>query len=197
MPITQSRMIALIRAGRTWEAAWRDQGALMAAAVARHRRGELTNEQLYLELLTAHAVTEIPAAHQIVLVTEEQHFMRNEKKNNWSKVNSANKRVAGVLTRDGPTPEARRFKYASRVQREAIVIPAITQKAAERALSTAPAFAPGVNPLLGFAGEMPPNPYKPEGAPTPEQLAEDDAMVANMDPEELAKHKAALSKGDR
>jgi hypothetical protein len=189
MPITQSRMKSVINSARAWESAWKSFRDLTIDAILRHSQGIINTEQFYAELGANASATEPSATIQVTLAIEEQHFNKSARHNA-----KARERMADMRQKRGLRISENHQGYEPT---EIPIMPMptpkhlqpIPQATADHARATAPAFAPGVDPLANMI---------PVDAPTPEQLAADAAMMADEGiDEELRNHIAELRKGDQ
>lgn len=187
MAIVQSRIIAIISAARAWEASWRSLHALNIGAALRHQRGEITGEQLAMEITSNSQSTEPPTHYQVTLAVEDQHFRKNALRNEKTAARNARARLKKAMGATF-TPKRQRPGRPGMLNE---TTSGMTQESIAHAKSTAPAFAPGVNPLEGLATLAGP----PDTGPTEEQLAADMEMYNNASDDEKAEHFTGLRKG--
>lgn len=97
MPITQERMIDLIRAARAYKKAWITVCESIERNVAFHQTGDYTLQELTGHLLSLYRDTTPPLDLIAPLIREEGYFNKNERRNNGAAARAAHKRnLAGV-----------------------------------------------------------------------------------------------------
>lgn len=167
MPIRQQRLIDLISAFESAQHLRADLQLGVMGALEAFRNGHIGVEEMATQIKTAFAVTQIPTHHIVCAARERQHFKDMGRRNEYA----ANRRAA---QRIGIRDTIRDRDLTRRMAQYAPEQLAVAQAIPQMGIPTADTIVE---------------------APTAEQLAADDALMANADEDELATHRAGLNKG--
>lgn len=92
MPITQTRMLALVAAAHAYEQSFEGFASIAQALISDHIRGELSLGQLQLMIAQAKQTAEPANEHVKIIAREHEHFRLLSSKNDYARRRLARKR---------------------------------------------------------------------------------------------------------